>query len=189
MSSKKVLILKGSPRLHGNSATLADRLAEGAREAGAEVESIFLQDMRIESCSACDACQTSPEGGCIIEDDMQTLYPKLRAADVIVLTSPVYWFAYSAQLKACIDRWYAFESPAGSPLRGKSFALVLSYGDTDPYTSGGINAIRSFEDMCRYLHATVAGIVYGSAMNAEEVKSNSELMEKAYKLGQRIAKG
>ena len=189
MATRHVIILKGSPRLHGNSSVLADRLAEGAREVGAEVESIFLQDMHIEPCSACDSCQNSPEGGCIIEDDMQTLYPRLQAADVIVLASPVYWFTYSAQLKACIDRWYAFETPKGSVLRGKQFALILAYGDTDPYTSGGINAIRSFEDMCRYLHATIAGIVYGSGMDVGEVRSNSLLMEKAYILGKKIAKG
>lgn len=189
MPAKHIIILKGSPRLHGNSSVLADRLAEGAREAGADVESFFLQDMHIEPCSACDACQNDPEHGCIIEDDMQTLYPKLRKADAIVLASPVYWFSMSAQLKTCIDRWYAFETPKGSGLRGKHFALILTFGDSDPYSSGGINAIRSFEDMCRYLHATVDGIVYGSGMEAGEVATQTDLIKKAYKLGQKTAKG
>ena len=84
---KQILILKASPRERGNSATLADRLAAGASEAGAQVESIYLHSLDIRACDACDLCQ-EPGSGCVIEDDMQPLYPKLAGADAIVLASP-----------------------------------------------------------------------------------------------------
>jgi len=42
MGAKKVLIFLGSPRKRGNSALLAERLMDGARAAGAEVESFYL---------------------------------------------------------------------------------------------------------------------------------------------------
>ncbi|HEY5159117.1 MAG TPA: flavodoxin family protein, partial [Anaerolineales bacterium] len=105
---KIILILKGSPREKGNSAILADQLAAGASEAGAQVTSVYLHGMDIRPCDACDLCQES--GTCVIEDDMQTLYPQLVAADAIVLATPVYWFTFSAQLKVCMDRWYAFQA-------------------------------------------------------------------------------
>ena len=187
MNERKILILKGSPREKGNSAFLADQIAAGAENAGAAVESIYLHSMDIRPCDACDICQETGEG-CIIQDDMTTLYPKLRAADVIVIASPVYWFTLSAQTKLCIDRWYALESPQGNALTGKEFALVLSYGDTDPYTSGGINAIRTFQDMCRYLRASIAGILYGTASKAGEIQSQSDLMERAFQMGQKIGR-
>ncbi len=186
MPDNYVIILKGSPRDKGNSALLADQVAEGARAAGAEVESVALHTLHILPCNACDACLRSPDGQCILDDDMQALYPKLRRARGIVIASPVYWFALSAQVKLCIDRWYAFERPEGSQLRGKQFGLVLAYGDTDPYTSGGINAIRTFQDMCRYLRADLVGVVYGSALKLGDVRQQPELLERAYALGQTL---
>ena len=186
MSGKYVLILKGSPREKGNSSILADQVADGARAAGAEVESFRLHSMDIRPCDACDACQGT-DADCIIEDDMQLLYPKLRGADAIVVASPIYWFTMSAQTKLCIDRWYALQDPQGNALAGKQIGIVLTYGDTDPFTSGAINAIRAFQDMFRYIKANVAGIVYGSASGAGEIQSQQELMERAFKLGQKLA--
>ena len=186
MSDKYVVILKGSPREKGNSSVLADQVAAGAQAAGAQVESFFLQNMNIEPCNACDACHENGEG-CILEDDMQGLYPKLSSADAIVIASPVYWFTMSAQTKLCIDRWYALEGPQGNALTGKQIGIVLTYGDTDPFTSGAINAIRAFQDMFRYIRANIVGIVYGTALNVGDVQKQPDLLERAYKLGQRLA--
>ena len=181
----RVLVFKGSPREHGNSSTLADSAAEGAKAAGAEVESFFLANLDIRPCDACDTCQET--GVCVLTDDMQILYPKLQEADAIVIASPIYWFTMSAQTKVFIDRWYALESPQGNALKGKQFGIILTYGDTDPYSSGAINAIRTFQDMLRYIGGHIAGIVYGSAMNIDDVKSNPALIERANKLGQKLA--
>lgn len=186
MSGKYILVLKGSPREKGNSSLLADQVADGARAAGAEVESFHLHSMDIRPCDACDACQGS-DADCIIEDDMQILYPKLRSADAIVVASPIYWFTMSAQTKLCIDRWYALEDPQGNALAGKQIGIVLTYGDTDPFTSGAVNAIRTFQDMFRYVKANLVGIVYGTALNVGDVQKQAGLLERAYKLGQKLA--
>jgi len=184
MNSKHILVLKGSPRVKGNSNLLADQVAAGARACGADVESFGLHQMDIHPCDACNTCQET--GVCVIKDDMQILYPKLLAAEAIVIASPIYWFTLSAQVKVCIDRWYAMESSGGNALAGKQFGIVLTYGDTDPYTSGAINAIRTFQDMFRYLRANMVGIVYGSALNEGDVRNQPDLMEHAYKLGQKL---
>jgi multimeric flavodoxin WrbA len=187
MNPRRVLILKGSPRKRGNSTLLAERVAAGASEAGAAVESFDLHDMDIRPCDGCDFCQGS--GECVINDDMQTLYPKLREADGIVIASPIYWFTVNAQVKLCIDRWYALEGGGSGALAGKEFGVVLTYGDTDPYTSGAVNAIRMFEDICRYERASMAGFVYGSASAAGEIEAQPEILQRAYALGQRLATG
>jgi multimeric flavodoxin WrbA len=183
---KQILILKGSPREKGNSATLADRLAAGAIAAGAQVESIYLHSLDIRPCDACDLCQ-EPGSGCVIEDDMQPLYPKLAAADAIVLASPIYWFTFTAQLKLCMDRWYAFQSSRYQELHSKPFGILLTYGDTDLYTSGAINAIHTFESMARFLHGELAGIVHASLDQADEAARQPALLEQAYRLGQQLA--
>ena len=184
---RNVLILKGSPRERGNSAVLAGQAAEGVRAAGAQVESIYLHGLDIRACDACDLCVE--QGECVIEDDMRTLYPKLAAADAILLASPIYWFTFSAQLKVCMDRWYAFQAHQWKELSGKPFGIILTYGDTDLYTSGAINAINTFETMCRFLKGRIVGIVHGSLDKAGEAEMHPELLEQAYRLGQMLADG
>jgi multimeric flavodoxin WrbA len=182
--SKNILILKGSPREKGNSAVLADRAADGARASGAQVESIYLHGLDIRACDACDLCT---DGECVIEDDMQPLYPKLAAADAIILASPVYWFTYSAQLKLCIDRWYGFQAHGWKEISHKQFGIILTYGDTDLITSGGINAIHTYETMCHFLKSEVVGIIHGSLSDVGDAEKHPELLQKAYELGKLLA--
>jgi multimeric flavodoxin WrbA len=189
MQSKKIVIVKGSPRREGNSATLAEQVAEGARSVGAQVESFYLHHMDIHACDACDACHSEPYRGCIIDDDMQILYPKLLDADGIVIASPVYWFTVSAQTKLFMDRCYALVEKDGYALRGKKFAIVMTYGDTDPFESGAVNAFRTFQDGFRYIGAEIAGFVYGSADAPGDIRSNTAAMARAYDLGKRLASG
>jgi multimeric flavodoxin WrbA len=182
----KILIVNGSPRKRGNSATLARQVASGAEAAGAHVESYFLHDMDVRPCNACDACRKRNDPDCVIDDDMQTLYPKLLEADTIVIASPIYWFTVSAQTKLFMDRCYAFLGPGENPLKEKKFAIVLAYGDSDPFNSGAVNALRTFQDGLAYVGAEIAGTVYGSASKPGEIAQNEALMEKAFELGKRL---
>ncbi len=183
---KRVLVFKGSPREKGNSSMLAEKAAEGASAAGAEVESFSLHVMDIRPCDACDTCHET--GVCVLKDDMQLLYPKLQKADAIVIASPIYWFTMSAQTKLFIDRWYALETSQGNALKGKQFGILLTYGDTDPYSSGAINAMRTFQDMMRYIGAEISGMVYGTALDIGDVQKQPELMARAYKLGEKLGR-
>ena len=188
--AKNVLILKGSPRQAGNSATLAEQVAAGAKEAGGQVETVYLHELDIEPCDACDICQKG-DIDCVIEDDMQELYPKVRAADAVVYASPIYWFSVSAQLKLFIDRCYAMadgeDAPADYGLAGKKIGVALTYGDVDPYSSGAVNAIRMFQDMFRYVPSEIVDIVYGYAMDEGEIKGNAKVMQRAFDLGTKLA--
>ena len=68
--STKMIVLLGSPRKKGNSATLAQQVISGAKTVGAQVESFFLHGMDIRPCNACDACLKTAEPACVVEDDM-----------------------------------------------------------------------------------------------------------------------
>ena len=182
---KYIVILKGSPRQQGNSAALADQAAAGAQEAGAQVESFYLHGMDIRPCDGCDFCKET--GVCVVKDDMQALYPKLLAADALILASPIYWFTYSAQLKTCIDRWYGLWNDKHDAFKSKPVGIILSYGDTDLYNSGAINAIHAFETMFRFLKADIVGWVHGTMYDLGEAQKKPELMEQAYQLGKKLA--
>ena len=187
MGDKKVLVFLGSPRKKGNSALLAAQVVDGARAAGAKVESFYLHGMNIKACTACGACRSKNQKDCILKDDMNPLYSKLRQADAIVMATPVYWFTVSAQTKLFMDRWYAMGGEAGYPFKGKQFGIVLTYGDEDPFSSGAVNALRTFQDALGYVGAEIVGMVYGSASEKGEIKKNKSLLKKAFQLGKDLA--
>jgi multimeric flavodoxin WrbA len=182
-----VLIAVGSPRKKGNSATLAKQVAAGASSAGGAVETVFLHDLNIKPCTACDGCRKKKHIDCVIQDDMQRLYPKLRTADAIVIASPIYWFTVSAQTKLFMDRWYGLGGDNGYALTGKKFGIVLAYADADPFVSGAVNALRTLQDALRFIEAEIVGMVYGSASKAGEIRHNKALMNEAYELGRAVA--
>jgi len=181
--NKQVLVILGSPRKKGNSSTLAARISRGAKSTGAEVETLFLQDLKINPCRGCDNCQKHDSKGCAIKDDMQEIYPKLIKAAAWVIASPVYWFTMSAQTKIFMDRCYALPAYAKNPFSGKRIAIAMSYGDIDVFKSGCVNALRTFQDAFRYTGSKITGMVYGSAMKAGEIANNEELMRDAEELG------
>ena len=181
----RIVAVCGSFREESNTNKLIRTVAEAS---GIECEFIELGGLKIQPCSGCSMCMMN-EGVCPIDDDMQAVYPRLLAADAIVFASPIYWFTYSAQLKLCIDRMYALNSKQGHALRGKKVGVVLTYGDDDLYTSGGINAIYTFESMARYVKFEIVDMVYGTANEIGDAQKQPVLMEKAATLGQRLATG
>lgn len=102
----KILGIVGSQRKKGNTATLVKRALEGAKNEGAQTELLFLGDHVIKDCSGCEACQDTHR--CVVDDDMQKIYPILMEADAIILGSPTYFYNVTAQVKAFIDRCYCF---------------------------------------------------------------------------------
>jgi multimeric flavodoxin WrbA len=184
--TKQVLVILGSPRKKGNSSVLATRISRGAKSAGAEVETVFLHALKISPCRGCDTCKKQDSRGCAVKDDMQEIYRKLIKADAWVIASPVYWFTMSAQTKIFMDRCYALTAYAEKPFAGKRIAIAMSYGDVDPFGSGCVNALRTFQDAYRYTGSKIVGMVYGSAIEAGEIADNKTLMREAEELGKRL---
>ncbi len=117
---------------------------------------------------------------------MQLLYPRILAADALIIASPVYWFTVSAQTKAFIDRWYALNKIPGT-LAGKKLGVVMAYAGEDVFSSGAVNALRMFQDICAYLGAGIEGMVYGQAYKAGEIAGNATVLEQAHELGRKLA--
>ena len=186
MKRKKVLVLMASPRVRGNSTILAQEAVKGAQKAGATVEAYRLAKMNIGPCLACEGCRKPGAEGCVRKDDIKMLHAKLRAADALVIASPVYWFTMSAQVKLFMDRLYAFGAEGYKPLKGKRIGIILTYGDADPFSSGAVNALRSFQDAFAYVGAPIKGMVYGSSDKPGEVRGNKALMKEAYALGRKL---
>ncbi|UCE39602.1 MAG: flavodoxin family protein [Thermoplasmata archaeon] len=146
----KVLGILGSPRYGGNSDMLLDSALEGAKEGGAEVEKIRLCDLKISPCIECHGCDET--GECIVEDDMQILYPKIVASDRLFLASPIFFMNVSAQTKAMIDRcqciWvrrYVLKQTIGKGREHrKGFFLAVGGSKNPEKFMGAEKTIRAF---------------------------------------------
>jgi len=187
LMAKKIIALMSSPRKNGNSTILGQQIADGAKSAGARVEVFNLHKMTIKPCTACDKCHAADDKFCIIKDDMQKLYQKVVDADGIIFASPIYFFTMSAQLKLFMDRCYAFGGPSGYVLKGKKMAVALAYGDNDPFRSGAVNALRTFQDAFAYLEAPFIGSVYGTGLEPGDIVKNKAVMKDAFRLGKDLA--
>lgn len=183
IKNSNVLIVNGSPRKNGNCHYLIDSLIKGIEENNGTTDLVNLQELKISPCDACESCLKNKPKGCIKHDDMTDLYPKIKESGSIVFASPTYWFNISAQTKLFIDRLYAIHE---SGLEDKNIGVILTYGDKDVFTSGGVNALRSFQDICNYVNAKLVGIVHASADKAGEIKSSAAKLEEAYSLGREI---
>lgn len=183
MIKKSLVILLGSPRKDGNSTILAEEAVKGAKETGAVVHSFYIHGMNIKFCNGCFKCRSKTSKNCVIDDDMQSLYPKLRKADAILFASPVYWANISGQMKVVLDRCFALSGPEGHDMENKQYGVILTYGNTEPFKSGTINAVRTFQDS---FQTGIIDFICANVMDAGEINSNPELVKRAFELGRRL---
>lgn len=177
--SKKVLIISASPRKGGNSDLLCDQFLKGAKEAGHNVEKVFLRDRKINYCLGCGVCSSTHN--CVQKDDMKPLLEKMVEADVIVLATPVYFYTMDGQLKTFIDRCV----PRYTNITNKDFYFILSAADTEKANlKPAVEGLRGFTRDC--LDGTKEkGIIYGvGAWQVGEIKK-LPVYQEAYEMGQK----
>lgn len=178
---KKVLILAGSPRKNGNSAMLCQEFANGASEAGNDVELIYLRDKQIGYCVACYYCKTHG-GECIIKDDMAEILAKMDTADVIVMASPVYFYAVDAQMKALIDRTVA----QWLRIRDKTFYYIMTAAeDTPTVMNCTLECLRGLAACLK--GSTEGGVICGKGVYEPGSIKTKPVMREAYEMGKSIA--
>lgn len=178
--SKKVLILSSSPRRGGNSDMLCDRFADGARDAGHEVEKIFLRDKKINYCTGCGTCINGAKP-CPQKDDMAEIAAHMIAADVIVMATPVYFYTMCGQMKTLIDRCCA----RYTEMTGKEFYFIFTAADESlPMMERTVEGFRGFldclDDPCE------KGVIYGvGAWDKGEI-AGKPAMDEACRMGRQI---
>ncbi len=190
----RVLGIIGSPRKGGNTDVLVSEVLKGATSRGATVEKVYLNDLNMRGCQACEACRAGGGYiGCVQDDDVPELLEKLATADSFVLGCPIYCFGPSAQAKTFLDRWYGLSyienGERKSRLRGKKMVLVLVYGDDNPFTSGAMNAYCTVRDGAAWGGIHIVSVLYGTANKPGEIRENRGIMEEAYDAGRRLVVG
>lgn len=176
----KIIILEGSPNRKGSSNLLADCFKQGAEEAGHTVEIIDAAHADIHPCTGCIHC--GYEGPCVQKDEMDRIRPKILEADMLVFSTPLYYYGMSAQLKVLIDRFCAFNSSVQR--RHMKSALLAAAWNSDDWT---FEALEShYKTLVRYLNLTDMGMVLGAGCGTPSMTRHSQFPQQAYNLGNRL---
>ncbi|HEY87017.1 MAG TPA: flavodoxin family protein [Dehalococcoidia bacterium] len=123
----KVIAVNGSPRRGGNGDVLIDEALRGAEDAGASVEKIMLQKIKLNFCISCYKCeQPGWAGFCSQKDDVNGVFQKMADSDAIIIGFPVYMGRESGQLCIFFDRWYCLSG--GKLGAGKRGMVIGTYG-------------------------------------------------------------
>ena len=146
---KKIVVITGSPRKNGNSFAMADAFAEAAGAAGHTIVRFDAALRRVSGCRDCEQC--FEKGACAFDDDFNALAPDIDSADAVVFVTPLYFFSFTAQIKAVIDKLHAFSVArrAGKKDISNKTCGLLACCEDDAAAMDGL--VKSYELMADYL--------------------------------------
>lgn len=173
----KIVVLMGSPNKSGSTGLLAEEFTRGAREAGHNVERINAAHADVHPCTGCIHC--GYEGPCVQKDGVDAIRAKILSADMMVFATPLYYYGMSAQLKALLDRFCAFNSSIQKK-RMRS-ALISVAWNSDDWTFEALMA--HYQTLTRYLNLTDMGTVLGYGCGTPSMTRRSPYPQQAYALG------
>lgn len=178
--SKKVTIISTSLRKNSNSEMLAKAFAKGAEEAGNAVEFISLSGKSIAFCTGCLACQNT--GSCVIKDDAIEITEKVLNADVVVFSTPIYYYEMSGQMKTLIDRMNSMY-PKDYRFR-EIYMLSTAAEDEDYVPQKALDGLQGWIDC--FEKAVLKGSVFCGGVNAPMDIADNAKLDEAYKMGKNI---
>ncbi len=179
----KALGISGSPRKDGNSVLITNHALKALAEEGVETELISLAGLTIFPCNACMACLK--EERCTIEDDLMPIYEKMKEADGIILTTPVYFGSATGLMKGFMERTGYIVRNSGGTCRGKvGGPLVVARRGGLTFTLAQMNywflTLEFYMTGVSHWNIAVGG-------EKGEVANDKEGMEAAWKLGKSMA--
>ncbi|MEA3361590.1 MAG: flavodoxin family protein [Thermodesulfobacteriota bacterium] len=187
----KILAIYGSPRRKGNTSLLLKKSVQGAIEAGAEIEEIFLRDLKMSPCLEIYGCKKT--GRCVIQDDFQDVYDKILSCHGIILASPMFFYMVSAHTKILMDRcqslWVKKYWMEKIPVEKKEKArkgLFISAGATKGKRlfDGALLGVRYFFDAIDF--DLWKSILYRSLDFEGDVLKHPEYLEESYHAGKEL---
>jgi len=176
-----ILVISTSLRPRSNSDILTERLVAGARDAGHQVEEISLKGKELKYCIGCLACQKTQR--CVQKDDALWIADKMKDADTLVFSTPIYYYEMSGQMKTLLDRM--------NPLYSSDYRFRLVYmlsvaAENETYTpEKAVSGLEGWVDC--FEKAKLCGSLFVGGLNGPgEASANAEALEKAYQFGKNL---
>ncbi|MFH0925242.1 MAG: flavodoxin family protein [bacterium] len=185
----KALTIAGSPRRGGNSELLLDSFSSGLMSNNALVEKVVLNELNLKPCQACGGCEQT--GKCIIKDDMQSIYGKVKDCDLLIIASPIFFGSITGQLKMMIDRFqcwwvakYILKRPEILKEAGKR-GVFLSVGGMDKreYFEAAKKIIKIYFAVINIFYG--GDLFYPSIDKRGSIGEHSVALKEAFELGER----
>jgi multimeric flavodoxin WrbA len=191
----KVLAFAGSPRRFGNSETLLDWvLGSMIADPDVIIEKVPLDEADISPCRGCNACEKLNK--CIQRDGMDIYHDKIIAADIILLSSPIYCMGIAAQPKALIDRAQVFRSrkyvlklPIVPPERkGKRLGLFLATAgqNWDHVFDAAVPSVKCFYHVIDIKDADISYLMINNVDEKGAIEHHPTAKTDAEKLGKTV---
>lgn len=190
---KKIFVVQGGGRPKGNTVQLVEQFVRGAEEAGHQVEIVSLLKEEVNGCLGCNACRYGKP--CVQKDSFNQLIPKIKAADLIVFASPLYFWTISSKIKAFIERFYCIAEEDPHPPLGryekypvKDCALLVTAADNFFWTFEQVTSYYKFA-LVNYIGFNDRGMLLaggcGDTNGRPQIDQTGHL-EAAYEFGKHI---
>ena len=190
---KNILVVQGGGRPNGNTAQLTGAFVRGAEEAGHSVEVVSLTKTEVKGCMGCNACRYGKP--CVIKDGFNALVPTIKAADLIVFASPLYFWTISSRIKAFIERFYCIAEEDIAPPFGryekypvKDCALLMTSADNFFWTFEQAISYYQFS-FVNYIGFADKGMLLAGGCgdtNGKPQIGKTDWLDKAYKFGKTV---
>lgn len=179
--NKNVLVISTTLRKGGNSDILAESFIKGAKEAKNNVEKISLIGKKLDYCKGCLSCQKTER--CIINDDANEIIEKIKNSDVVVFSTPIYFYEMAGQMKTLLDRTNPLYP---SEYKFKDIYLLATAADTDERAID--RAIVGLEGWIECFENTkLKGVVRGVGADiAGSIKKYEKKLREAYEFGKNV---
>ena len=178
----QITTLLGSAKKKGNTATVLGWVEEELKSRGHDVERIYLNNKSIRGCLGCAKCRENPdEIACVQNDDAKDIMQQMISSEVVLFASPIYFWGFSSQIKALIDRGYSLVTNYHKPghtslMEGKRIGLLVTGGGA--YEDNAEGMFTAFDRIVDFLLARKSGELYVGECSvpaelSETVKNNA----------------
>ena len=175
-----IVVLTGSPHKTGTSNTLVNEFIRGATENGHTITRFDTPFLEIHPCIGCDHCGMN--GPCVVKDDMPKILDTILESDMIVFATPVYYFGFSAQIKAAIDRFYSRNGKIQS--KHLKSAFIATSWNKDEQVMSGIKI--HIDILIDYLNLDNQGMILAKGYGYPGASTEKYYKKEAYDLGKRV---
>jgi len=183
--NRNVLIINGSARINGNTEIIVNKIIDGSKGNGVDINLYDLKNKNISDCIGCYNCMK--ESQCGIQDDMAEIYDAINKSELMILASPLYWCGVTALMKAFIDRLFLYYHPQNKKLiAGKKAIIITPMNQKDVEHESEV-LVEFYKRLFNCLGVNIVDMFfYGGIMEKTKVMEKPKYIEQSYSLGKRL---
>ena len=176
-----IAVLYGGNRPNGNTETLTKKAIQGL-----VVEEIYLKDYLIQPITD---KRHAEEGFPEINDDYDSIIDRILQYDILIFSTPIYWYSMTGTMKNFVDRWSQTLKDAKYPDFKKQMsqksAYVIAVGGDDPYMKG-LPMIQQFQYIFDFIGTSFAGYIIGEGNKPGEIVQDMKALYAAEQLREKL---